>query len=118
MQIDELPETLGDLEEFELLNEPADDDSDPPLLIGDYKPELVEPWIAYLYGKWEKGAPDLPGTYAVASLEGDVLGYREWDMRDGKVEQVGRGYKEPGWLGWRWSVSLPNPPKETPSDEP
>ena len=95
----------------------SEQDEDPPLLIGNFDPTLVEPWIDYLYGKWEKGSPELPGAYAVASLEGHVLGYREWVMRDGKVALSGQGYKQPGWLGWRWSVSLPVPPVEAPDGE-
>lgn len=90
------------------------DEEDSPLLVGDYDPQLVSPWIDYLYGKWEKGDPELPGWYALMTCEGHVVGYREFIMRDGKVVDPKRGYKEPGWLGYRWSVSLPVPPMGTP----
>ncbi len=103
--------------------EPTDDelneieDADPPLLIGDYDNELIEPWVTFLYGKWEKGLPESPGTYPVATLDGDVVGAREYTMRQGVVVDVVLGYKEPGWKGWRWSVSIPAPPKAPPAKE-
>ncbi len=102
------------LVELDAKNESIDED--PPLLVGDYDAVLVEPWIDFLYGKWLKGVPEAPGTYILATLEGHVVGNREFAMREGKVYDPTVGYKEPGWLGWHWSVSIPAPPKAVPND--
>lgn len=84
---------------------------DTPLLVGDYDQDMVEPWIDYLYGKWEKGLPELPGDYAIATLEGDYVGLRRYVMSDGEVVDCLQPVNEPGWLGFRWSVALPPPPR-------
>ena len=89
-------------------------DDDLPLIVGDYDAERVAPWIDYLYGRWELGLPDAPGTYAVATLEGVCTGYRHYVVRGGRVVDPQQGHSEPGWVGWRWSVSLPWPPREVP----
>jgi hypothetical protein len=87
---------------------------DTPLLIGDYDPERVELWIDYLYGAWTKNSPELPGWYAVATLDGDFVGYREYIMVGGKIIDPRRAVNEPGWQGWFWTAALPAPPKGTP----
>lgn len=93
------------------MNLPTDEE-DVPLLVGDeFDPDRVELWVEFLYGCWEQGLPDLPGTYPVATLEGDFVGFREYSIRDGEIYDPRQGHAEPGWLGFRWSIAVPPPPK-------
>lgn len=89
---------------------------DTPLLIGDYDPERVRPWLDYLYGEWTRTSPELPGVYDVATLDGDFVGQREYIQREGRVIDPRRAVGEPGWQGWFWSVARPAPPKGVPEE--
>ncbi len=90
---------------------------DEPLL-RDVEDDLVDAWGEFLGGQWTLNRPDLSGVYPVASLDGVVAGLRrlEYDQCMNLVDKL-QTHGEPGWLGYWWSVPLPNPPKKVPGGE-
>lgn len=86
--------------------------SDPPLLADIEDEDRLDAWADYLGGNWDRGQPQLPGIYPVATLEGHFVGYREWKEREGRIIDPYQAVNEPGWQGYRWSVALPPPPKD------
>jgi hypothetical protein len=74
----------------------------------DYIDGIAE-WVG---GCWQLARPTDPGIYAVATLEGDHVGYRELKMRNGDLIDTLQAVNQPGWCGQWWSVRLPHPAKQ------
>ena len=84
---------------------------DKPLLesVEDAFLDAIAEWVG---GRWQLERPIDPGIYAVATREGDHVGYRELKMRDGALVDTLQAVGQPGWCGQWWSVRLPHPAKQ------